>query len=68
MSFGRKHNRTMIKCTVLSLGYVNIFKDYLNNDGKQIISMFDERFKDIKNEMSCTKKLDFVLWQNREKC
>lgn len=38
-----------------------------SSDGQKIIELFDKQFPEYKGDISGVKKVDFVLWQDREK-
>ncbi len=61
-------NANIDKCVEMYNVYTSAFMDYLKTEEcKIIISLFNEHFKDNNDYLSIsdTKKVDFVLWQNR---
>ena len=46
--------------------YRNAFFAFITSDeGQEIIKQFDKRFPEYADKISATKKIDFVLWQDR---
>lgn len=54
------------RINIVYSNYRDAFFDFISSDeGQKIIKAFDDKFPEYANKISNTKKIDFVLWQDR---